>query len=284
MTGDAAGRGIDLAIGQRPRGSRDAVAARSAVRPRPAARSRRRAAGPPTAARPRRGVPNVDRPAVAVEREDRGRPAARRPRPGDRSRTIVVERSARSAREPVDEGRGAGRIEVRGRFVEHEDTRARREHAGEGQALLLAARQASRSRRSRPWSPIAAGSPGHAPAWPAAARRGSPGRTRRRPRPAPSRAGHPGPARPSRLARRPRPGRGSGCRDRRARDDRPSTAGMSRGISPPIASASVLLPDPDGPTTSIVCPAGRSNDTPSSASRSEPRWPIERLRASSAPG
>ena len=53
-------------------------------------------------------------------------------------------------------------------------------------------------------------------------------------------------------------------------DARPSTAqrcprqrspGMSRGIRPAIASASVLLPDPDGPTTSRHAPAGRSKET-----------------------
>ncbi len=56
----------------------------------------------------------------------------------------------------------------------------------------------------------------------------------------------------------------------------PKDAGMSRGIKPPIASASVLLPEPDGPTTSMVWPAGNSNETPSRASRSDPRWPTER--------
>ena len=44
-------------------------------------------------------------------------------------------------------------------------------------------------------------------------------------------------------------------------------AGTSRGMSPEMASASVLLPDPDGPTTSSVRPAGSSNVTPSSAGR-----------------
>ena len=51
----------------------------------------------------------------------------------------------------------------------------------------------------------------------------------------------------------------------------PSTvAGIWPGISPAIASASVLLPDPDGPTMRRTDPGSRSRSTPANAGPSAP--------------
>jgi hypothetical protein len=45
---------------------------------------------------------------------------------------------------------------------------------------------------------------------------------------------------------------------------------ISRGTSPAIARPSVLLPDPEGPTTRSTCPGSRSNEMSDSAGRAAP--------------
>ena len=60
-------------------------------------------------------------------------------------RTMVVERSARSAASRSMNATAPRRIEIGGRLVQHQDAGARRQRAGQGQALLLPAGQAPRS-------------------------------------------------------------------------------------------------------------------------------------------
>ena len=54
---------------------------------------------------------------------------------------------------------------------------------------------------------------------------------------------------------------------RRSPSSRPGTA---HGTSPAIARASVLLPEPDGPTTRRQAPGARSNETPATAGAARP--------------
>ncbi len=72
---------------------------------------------------------------------------------------------------------------------------------------------------------------------------------------------------------------------------RPSTArepvtvpGSSRGTRPATASPNVLLPDPDGPTTSRQSPGSSSTVTPWRAGPVAPRYVKPKSRARSAPG
>ena len=211
------------------------------------------------------GPPDVDRSPVGPERQH---PVGDRPRDVDPVLHDDDGHGPRPAERRQARGERAGgrRVEVGGRLVEDEDPGSRRERAGQREPLLLAAGQlrrplTARARRGRPRRAPRA----RAPASRRAASRGSRARTRRRPRPAPSRAGSRGPgtrARPAPRPRRPTPSTGS----------RPSTVrrpcqspGNSRGTRPASASASVLLPDPDGPTTSRHSPGSTSNETSANA-------------------
>ena len=66
---------------------------------------------------------------------------------------MVVDRSARRARETLHECHRTGRIEVGGRLVQHQDAGARRQRAGQGQALLLPAGEAPRPLPFQPVEP-----------------------------------------------------------------------------------------------------------------------------------
>ena len=149
-----------------------------------------------------RGEPDPGFPQPSADRRatssggptSRGRP--RRPargrvghRPGGLDRcsmsTMVVcaPRAGRASRSM--NAAAPGRIEVRGRLVEDQDARARRQDAGQRQALLLAAGQPVRAPPLRAREPDLVEDLRDAGAHVGGARPGSPARTRRRPRPAP---------------------------------------------------------------------------------------------------
>ena len=188
-------------------------------------------------------------------------------------RTIVVDRSSRRVGQPLGQRRGSGRIEVRRRLVEDEDARARGEHAGQRESLLLPARQGPRpALRSAASSPTAASASGTRRC--IAVRRPAPVLEAERDvilDPLHDELGgrvlehDPDPGRDGRSAR------GRRCDLPSSRSSPSTVAGISRGTSPAMARASVLLPDPDGPTTSSVCPGSSSNATSTTAGRSAAR-------------
>ena len=118
---------------------------------------------------------------------------------------------------------------------------------------------------------------------PSSGSRGSRARRRRRARRGRRRTAPPGPGRRTRRRRRARAAGGCACCARRRRRRRRSARRSRAGTSPFAARSSVLLPEPDSPTTSRISPgatsrstsrsdgpgaSGYANDTPGTRSRS----------------
>ena len=228
---------------------------RSAARRLPAARSRHRASARPTARATSRGVPKSIGAAIAIERQDQ---VGHRPGGLD---------------EVLDQDDGRRPLGAQGGEALHERGRARPDRGSPSARRGPGCRGAARARRPARGAAAVrprAGASGAAP--------GPPGPSRRAPR---ARAARIAAARPAAVLeaerdvvldplhdelavrvlpdhpdpRRDRgPVRARGSRGRRATAGRPWPPGSRAGSSPPIASASVLLPEPDGPTTSIVLP------------------------------
>ena len=172
------------------------------------------------------------------------------------------------AREQRQDLRLRADVERGDRLVADQRRGLRRQRAGDRDALALPAGELRRAggraarRRGRP-----------RPAAPPARRRagGRPGAARAAPRPArrarsaAGRARSAGPAgRAGRAAQRPAlAARAARSTARRAAATSPAS-GASR---PSTIRASVLLPEPDSPTTPSVSPARSSSDTPSTARR-----------------
>ncbi len=176
----------------------------------------------------------------------------RRPRGSDRG-------------EAIGEGAGAVGVEVRRRLIEHQDPRPRGERSRQRQPLLLAAREPRRPAPLQPARPASASASGMR------ARIAS--------------GVHPRLSRPKATSSSTRsmtswlsgswntsPTRAATAGPSAVTGSRPPTSsspahapGSSRGTRPATARANVLLPDPDGPTTSRQPPGGSSTSMPSKA-------------------
>ena len=146
---------------------------------RPASRRRRSDRQPDAGPRHRRARPRQDivrttptsigapLPSRARTRSASGQAASTRC-----SMSTIGRRSPSRASEPLEERRGATRIEVRRRLVEDQDSGPRREHAGQRQALLLPAREPVRAATLQATEPGVGDDLGHSlqhrGAWPAA--------------------------------------------------------------------------------------------------------------------
>ena len=208
----------------------------------------------------------------------------------ERARRTLLgdEHRARQALDQVEERLGGLGIELRGRLVEQQQPRPKRERRGEADALQLAAREladrharrGARRRRARaPPRPAARSPPGR--------RRGSRGRTRPRSRPGSSRPGPPDPGRPTRPCPTSCAGRAlarveAGDDDAALRRRRRGSAARARRAR---AGASTC-PQPEGPSSATCSPSSIVSETPSSTGAPAPyakRSPSTTARATAPP-
>ena len=176
--------------------------------------------------------------------------------------STVVPRSALRRPTAAKHVFGALRVELRRRLVEHERVGRGRERAGDRGALALAAgerrpgcgRAGARCRARRAPPPPAGASRRRAG-------RGSRARTQRRPRPGRRRTAPPGPG--ARSRRRPRARAACACASSgpNAMTSPANRPPVECGTRPFAARSSVLLPEPDEPTTSRISPACTSRST-----------------------
>ena len=165
--------------------------------------------------------------------------------------------------EPIEECVGAGRVEVGGRLVQHDHPGEWREDPGQRQPLLLAAGEAPRPTPSeaaetdlveRVGDPRAHAVDGPAPVLePERDVVLDPLHDELRGRVLEHQA-RPGPRAPVRSI--------DPISTSSIESEPVTVAGTSRGIRPAIARASVLLPDPDGPTTRRHPPGGEVERDP----------------------